>query len=60
MGEAVVVVAIEQMLEVVAVWNARKSPGLAQVAWLADRLPWYLHRWPMYLPSLPGQSSKVL
>jgi hypothetical protein len=31
-----------------------------QVAQLADRLPWYQHRQPMYLQCLPRQSSEVL
>ena len=36
---------------------ARASPCIAQIAWMADNLPWYLHRQVMGLPSLPGQSS---
>jgi hypothetical protein len=44
----------------VAVGYARASLGLAQVARLADRLPWYLRRQPMYSPSFPGQLSQVL
>jgi hypothetical protein len=54
MGEAPGFVAIQQAPEVMAVMYARGSPGVPQVARLADGLPWYLHRQPMYLPSLPG------
>jgi len=59
-GEAPGFAAVGQVPEVVPLGYAGASPGLAQVAQLADRLPWYLHRQPMYLPSLPGQSSEVL
>jgi hypothetical protein len=48
MGEGLVFVAVGQVPDVVAVGYARASPGLAQVARLADRLPLYLHRQPMY------------
>jgi len=54
-GKAPGFVAVAHALDVVAVGYARASPGLAQVARLADRPPWYLHRQPMYLSSLPGQ-----
>ena len=60
MGEALWCVAVGQAPQVVAVGYACSSPGLAQVARLAKRLPWYLHPQLMYLPSLPGQSSEVL
>jgi hypothetical protein len=54
LGEAAGFVAVEQAHEVMAVMYARGSPGVPQVARWDDRLPWYLHRQPMYLPSLPG------
>jgi len=41
-GEAPGFVAMGQAPEVVAVGYARTSPGLAQVARLANHLPWYL------------------
>jgi len=59
MGEAPGFVAVGQAPVVVAVGYARTSPSLGQVTWLADHLLWYQHRQPMYLPSLPGQSSEV-
>jgi hypothetical protein len=55
MGEAPWFVAVGQGPEVAAVGYACASPGLAQVAGLADRLPWYQHRQPIDFPSLPGQ-----
>jgi len=39
-------VAVGQAPEIVAVGYDRASPGLAQVAPLADHLPWYLHHQP--------------
>jgi len=60
MGEAPGSVAVMQAPDVVTVGYSRASPGLAQVARLADHLPWYLHHQAMILPSLPGQSSEVL
>jgi len=47
MGETPWLVAMGQAQEVVAMGYARTSPGLAQVAPLANHLPWYLHRQPM-------------
>jgi len=66
MGEAPGFGAMGQVPEVVAVGYARaspglaSSPGLAQVARMAHCLPWYQHCQPMYLPSVPGQSSDVV
>ena len=59
-GKALGFVAVRHALEVVAMGYACASLRLAQVARLADCLPWYLHRQPMNLPSLPGQSFDVL
>ena len=59
-GKAQGFVAVGQAPEVVAVVYPWTSPGLAQVAQLADHLQWYLHCEPMYLPSPPAQSSEVL
>jgi hypothetical protein len=56
-GEATGFVTVGQALEVVAMGYAHASPCLAQVARLANRLPWYLHHQPINLPSLPGRSS---
>jgi len=59
-GEGPFSVAVRQALDVEAVGYGHASPGLTQVAQLADRQPWYQYRQPMYLPSLPGKSSEVL
>jgi len=53
-GEAPGFVAVGQTPAAMAVGYTRASPGLAQVARLAERLPWYLHRHPMYWPCRPG------
>jgi len=47
-GEALGFVAVGQAPQVVAVGYGRAFPGLAQVARLVDRLPWYQHRQRMY------------
>jgi len=60
MGDASGFVGMGQAQDVLAAGYTRTSPGLAQVARLADCLQWYLHCQPMYLPSPPGQSSEVL
>ena len=47
-GEVLLFVAMGPLPEVVAVGYACVSPGLAQIAQLADCLPWYLHCQAMY------------
>jgi hypothetical protein len=59
-GEAAGFVGVGQALEVLAVGYAHASPVLAQVPRLPDSLPYHQHRQVMYIPSLLGQSFKVV
>jgi hypothetical protein len=56
-GEAQQFVAVKKAPEIMAVRYAAACPSPEQVAQVSDRLRWFLHHQPRYLPSRPGESS---